>query len=366
MIKKTIGAGLLSLALQGASAQPAVSIYGLADASVGVAKNGQSTIERIDSGVGSGSRLGILAGQDLGGGLRANATLEMGLAFNTGTSQQGGAPFGRQIFVGLSHGDAWNASLGRQYSPLLISMVGADATGQGFWGNTNGSGLGTLQGPTAVAGDAGQNATARISNSLQGSFTQGPFNARLMVAAGDQTANKSGQFVSPSFTYTQGPLMLTMSLSRFNQYAKDIPVGASPAPQSEKLVGATYDFKLVKLHLGYYDFNPSERNKTLAGGTITDARSLWAGIRVPLDTSELILQVMQTRYAMPGGNGTGVTYAAAYEYLLSTKTRLYLSYGLVENGARSKVPLFGATAVVSPSAPGADVSALAAGVIYSF
>lgn len=346
-------------------AQSSVTIYGIVDGSFGETTDGGAHLKRLDSGVAAGNRLGFKGSEDLGDGLRANYLLEMGFAVDTGTLQQGGAAWGRQAYVGLG-GQHWTLSVGRQYAPLLVGLVTADALGQGYWGNTIATGNGILMSPASVAGDGGQGATARISNSIQGTYTVGPLTGKLMVSAGDESSVGGGHFASPAVVYASGPLVATVAVSGFRQYAKDIPGATRAGWQHEALAGVSYDFGVLKASAGYYDFNPSEANKTIAAATLLETRSFWLGAKVPFGIQAITAQVMSTKYKYIGPAGKRTTLALAYEYNLSKRSRLYASYGQVSNNAAGRVPLTGSTTIVSPAFAGADPKALSFGMMHGF
>ena len=101
---------------------------------VGVAGGG---LTRMPSLTGSSpSRLGFRGTEDLGDGLRALYTLEMGFAPDSGSSNQGGRLFGRQAFVGLS-GPWGSVTLGRQYTMLFWSMLDADILGPNIYSSVS-------------------------------------------------------------------------------------------------------------------------------------------------------------------------------------------------------------------------------------
>ena len=137
----TACAGLLgSLVASGAHAQAAppssVTLYGLIDAGVEYVNkvDGKGSLQRMPSNTGSlPSRVGFRGSEDLGNGLRAVFTAEMGFAPDQGTAGQGGRLFGRQAFVGLA--GPWGAvTAGRQYSMLFWSMLDADIIGPAVHG----------------------------------------------------------------------------------------------------------------------------------------------------------------------------------------------------------------------------------------
>ena len=125
-----------TLALAGtaaAQAQSSVQIYGFYDAAVERLSNvnaaGDSLVRmpNLTGGIGP-TRLGFTGAEDLGGGLKAIFTLEMGIAPDSGAFNQGGRAFGRQSFVGLSGG--WGSvTFGRVYTMLGGSIAGVDVIG---------------------------------------------------------------------------------------------------------------------------------------------------------------------------------------------------------------------------------------------
>src|SRR4249920_604342 len=111
-------ATLLALAGTAAQAQ-SVTVYGLLDSGIEYLDKVGATSKSLTRMPGlSGSvpsRLGFRGSEDLGGGLKADFTLEMGLGVDSGTFNQGGRGFGRQAWIGLS--GPWGAvQLGRQYT----------------------------------------------------------------------------------------------------------------------------------------------------------------------------------------------------------------------------------------------------------
>ncbi len=114
-----------------------VTLYGVLDSGVEHITNvgpGGKSLTRVPTNTASvPSRWGLRGSEDLGGGLRANFTLESGIGVDTGSLLQGGRAFGRQSFVGLSGG--WGqVSLGHQYTMLFWSILDADILGPNAFG----------------------------------------------------------------------------------------------------------------------------------------------------------------------------------------------------------------------------------------
>lgn len=359
----------LTFAAFNGMAQGGVTIYGNVDAAVTHANLGNSrTVNGLYSGVGPGGRLGFRGTEDLGDGLSANFVLESGIAADTGTFQQGGIPFGRQIWVGLASGGGWSLSAGRQYSPMAIALLNADTQGNAYWGNLLATGNGLYQTPSATGSDSSFQSSGRVSNSLNTSWSSDGITLRGMVAAGDENARRTGQLIGASIAYEQKQLMLTAAATRVRQFAKDIPDGADPAWQNEWMLGGSYDTRFAKFYTGYYVFNPSERNKTINASTWSKTSSWWLGGKVPMPVGVLMIQTLQTRFDYPlARTGRGRTYSAAYDYPLSRRTSLYACAALLRNNETGVSVLYGAVPILNyPAVAGTDVRVFSLGMRHSF
>jgi predicted porin len=369
-MKRIAALAALAACQMGAHAQSSVTLYGLVDAAVtyGDPGGGASSVKRLDSGVAGGPRLGFRGVEDLGSGLRANFQIEMGFGIDTGTPQQGGVTWGRQAFVGLG-GANWTLTAGRQYSPNEVSITAAEAFAQTYWGSSAGFGIGTLQSPGSgtVLGAGCQGATVRINNSVQGTYTAGPVTAKLMVGAGDENERGSGRMVNPGVTYAAGPLMLTAGYTRIRQCALDIAADASPDWQTEVVLGGTYDFGAAKLFTGYYNWNPSEANKTVTTTTYTNHKVVWLGARVPVGQGNVITQVARLKQTFDGqADATGTLIGLTYEHYLSKRTRVYVSSARLSNNERSRFGITAATAAQPVTGLGADPKVLSLGTVHTF
>jgi predicted porin len=120
-------------------AQSGVTIYGVLDVGLehitNVSNGGGLTREPSNTGT-VPSRLGLRGTEDLGDGLAAVFTLEMGIAPDQGALGQGGRAWGRQSFVGL-RGPWGTVALGRQYTMLFWSLEEADILGPNLYGSSS-------------------------------------------------------------------------------------------------------------------------------------------------------------------------------------------------------------------------------------
>lgn len=139
MKKYLIVVAALAAASAAAEAQ-SVAIYGLLDLPVERLTNvgaAGTHLYRMPGLTGTfPSRLGFRGSEDLGDGLRAVFTLEMGIGVDSGTLNQGGRTFGRQAYVGLAN-DWGSLTLGRQYSMLYWSQFDADILASNIYGSSS-------------------------------------------------------------------------------------------------------------------------------------------------------------------------------------------------------------------------------------
>jgi predicted porin len=127
-------AGSLALASFTASAQ-SVTIYGIADTSVEHLTNvnaAGNSLSRMPTLTGlAPSRLGFRGSEDLGDGLQAFFNLEMGIALDGGTFNNGGRAFGRASNVGLA-GPWGRLSFGRQPN-MTVQALSTHVTGPALY-----------------------------------------------------------------------------------------------------------------------------------------------------------------------------------------------------------------------------------------
>ncbi|SAK49022.1 porin [Caballeronia pedi] len=131
MKKSMLRLAVLTALPTAAIAQSNVTLYGIIDSGLNYTNNVQSArtpsglvggrqfamIEGGSAGL-QGSRWGLRGAEDLGGGLKALFVLESGFYSNNGALNQGGAEFGRQAYVGMTH-SVGTVTIGRQYDPVV-------------------------------------------------------------------------------------------------------------------------------------------------------------------------------------------------------------------------------------------------------
>lgn len=174
-MKRSVAAALAILTVP-SFAQSNVTLYGVADMFYQYT-DGANSLSRLQSGGLSGSRFGLRGTEDLGGGLRANFTLEGGINVDDGTSGQGGALFGRAAHLGLT-GSFGTVTLGRQYSALFAASNEHSAFSSSPAGPSTaliggfGGGYELIRGASATgippqAGASGNGGPIRVNNSIK-------------------------------------------------------------------------------------------------------------------------------------------------------------------------------------------------------
>jgi outer membrane protein OmpU len=164
-----------------APAQSSVNIYGMVDVSVKVVSNyGGGRRIGQDSGDQQSPRLGFQGSEELGNGVRTIFVAETGFNVDTGGFAQGGAPFARQVYLGLSS-PFGTFTAGRQYD-FMVELGAFHPVWQG---------TGTLD---WNLGDNDRVSGQRLDNSVKYVFR----NQKLVAGALYSVSETSGTTRTPS------------------------------------------------------------------------------------------------------------------------------------------------------------------------
>ena len=347
-----------------------VTLYGLIDAGVEVVTNvaDKGSIQRMPSNTGSvPSRVGLRGSEDLGNGLRAVFTAEMGFAPDQGTSAQGGRLFGRQAFVGLA--GPWGAvTVGRQYSVLFWSMMDSDVIGPAVYA------IGSLDSYIP---------NARADNSLVYRGTFGGLQLGAQYSFGRDTVNAGP---SPVGTNCPGESADSKACRQWSLLGKyDTPTwGASLAydrqhgraltsatdtifgnlnssSKTDSRLGLGAYMKLADIKIG-----GGLLRRDNDGDAIKPRSDLWyLGASYPL-TKALTLdgQWVTMRYKnVSDYDSTLLT--ARLSYAFSKRTAVYGQVGHIRNDRRAAVSVSGGAAGSNPAA-GASQSGVIVGMRHAF
>lgn len=327
MNNATLAAALTAALAGTAHAQSSpVTIYGIIDAALQVNdydRAGASNDKGVVSGHRNGSRWGFRGSEDLGDGLSAIFQLENGFSTDTGTLGQGGRIFGRQAYVGLN-GRFGTVALGR----ISTFDGGAFDVFTPIDPFVAGYGINTLASTFSLAGGF------RVDNALLyrtpklGGFQAGWIHS--LQTNGPETPGGNTRLDDFAVSFGAGAFYAaaTYAIGRF---------ASSTGFEDQKAlyIGATYDFKVVKL-LGAYADEKGVRSALISsiGATAdgTDAKAWMLGATIPFGTGNFLVsfQKRDGKQETIGANTYDAdrkVFGLAYEYLLSKRTVVHASIG---------------------------------------
>ena len=310
MKKSLITMALMAACAVPAMAQSSVSIYGVVDAGLEHTNSAGVSNTSIVSGAQSGSRIGFKGVEDLGSGLSTKFVIEQGFNVDTGAEATAGVAFSRQAWLGLSSATMGEVRLGRQETPLYKTVVGIDPFGAGLAGNA----LGILGAGTYTT--RANNAVTYVSPSMSGVTASAQYS--FGEVANQSDANEK---LSANVAYVAGPLMVSgaYSTEKFNAVAQD-------DKKTDYIVGGTYDFQVVKAHVGFAE---STLKNNLTANEIT-ARNYLVGVSVPMGAHTVLASLVQNE-SKGIADTTTQQYALGYTYTMSKRTNVYASLSHVKN-----------------------------------
>jgi len=355
-VPAALAAGFL---LAGAAhAQGSVTLYGVLDASVlylsktenpATGANGGKFIGFGDSGY-SPSLFGLKGTEDLGGGMKANFTLESGINMGTGGfNDSNGNLFGRQAWVGISGGFG-DVKLGLQYSPLFLALYDLDPRL-----SLTGSSLLPWLNNVAGTGIFTRNAVSYTSPLFYG------FQGSVLYAFGNVAGNlQAGKQVSASLKYQWQDLMVEAAYFDSNASPAVDTVPATDVPFEGRLIGASYKLGSLTAKASFTSFRVSggPSNNLYGGGLdymLTPAVDLNGGVWYMTDRNET------SSHAMLGSLGAS--------YLLSKRTTLYAQVGVVRNDGNARLGLVTGEGLSSNNtifAPAGTTTAVDLGIRQTF
>lgn len=331
------------------------SIYGIIDAGIEVGDYGQGSKTRVQSGLGSASRLGFKGERNFGDDLAAYFQLEAGVSIdngqNTGHSSNvsnpgagsassasvnttGVAIFSRNTFLGLRSEKFGDLRFGRDYAPIYSITSPSDpftiggATAFRLWSSAAASRfdnavfyatpkLAGFQGKVAYSAGMENNSRADVgvTGGTPGNSSSGPEN--------------EGKGVSASLTYGKGPLFLGTGYLAFQR------TGTVTAPATENInrtsynFAATYDLGLAKLY-GHYLRGKDTQDGALVN-TSLDRAVWWLGLAVPMAGRHTLRGIYGHLDDRLSSNRDSDHLGLGYEFALDKQTDLYAYYAQVTN-----------------------------------
>lgn len=311
MKKLLIPLAVAGLFASAANAQSTLTTYGIVDMGL-VIDDGARSVEKLSSGVQSGSRLGFKGTEDLGNNLKALFVLETGINADAGGFSPGNVAFARQSFVGVQ-GDFGTVTLGRQYSPLFLTLNQvADPFASGLAGNAQ-----NLMPHAGVRMDNTiKYVTPVIAQGITGELAYGFGES---TTAGDGANRQYGVALG----FSQGPANLRAAYHRKND-------ATDTAHNSYTLLAANWNLEVAKVFVALSDNSTNFVDSTNSRQPIGESRDYLVGVSVPLDK-----HTFTASYIHKDGRSTTIGDAnqlgLGYTYALSKRTNLYAAWAKIDN-----------------------------------
>jgi predicted porin len=306
-------AGVASLGSVAARAQTAV-LYGLIDASASRVKDvGAERRLQLDSGNLQRSFIGIRGSEDLGGGLQAVYRLESYLRVDGGQSGRfdGDAFFAREASVGLS-GAFGTTVLGRTVTPLYAATINFNPFGESAGFSPSARQYFGSRG--VILGDTRWNNSIAYSNNV----SDAPLRINFAANTPEEPAGGPGvgRNLGASIAYVTGPFAVVLAAERIKNSGLAVPAGFDR--QTAYQLGATYDFKLIRV------YGQVGRVKTEAA--VDDQAILYQlGLAVPLGNSLILASYGRSHLKSSVRAVSDRTSSIGYDYFLSKNTDIYIA-----------------------------------------
>lgn len=323
MKKHILAAAALCACASTASAQSAVTIYGIIDAGLTSLDNDgpQGRMTKVDTGQMQVSRWGIKGQEDLGGGYRARFGLEGTLLNDTGGAGVGfGTPtstslFDREATVGIAGGFG-AIDIGRQNIVGIMSVGMADPLGLGF-ASSSPNVLFAAMNNAAVYGPYGANnggTALRQNNSIK--YTSPVFKGlsfAVMRAFGEQSGDaQKSSYQGGAVLYNTGKLAVAGAYARMkNNTNADL--------LTSHAYGIKYAFPAVTLKSTYSmnELRSTGRKIAIFG----------AGADVPVAQQFLVTAAYYNTRRSGDLADDSQQYILIGRYLMSKRTTGYVSIG---------------------------------------
>lgn len=287
---------LLALSSTGAWAQ-SVTVHGLLDLSVGRTQAPGGTATRaVDSGKMTTSHIGLRGDEDLGGGLKAQFTVESFLRADTGAAGRfdADALWGRNAFVGLSSAHAGSVAFGRITTPLFVQTLLNNPFGDSFGYSPS---IRHVFASGTVTGDSAWNDSVRYVSPRLGGLTM-----TVHAAMGE---SNGGHNLSATGSWVDGPFNAGLTW-------QSVEKGATVADTTTWQLAAAYDFGVAKT---FGQLTKVDNDTTGASFDI-----LGLGAAVPVGAGKVLAQWGRLK---PATGATRTTVSLGYDQYLSKRTDVY-------------------------------------------
>lgn len=370
-MKKTLIALAALAAVGTASAQSTVTLSGIVKGGVAQTKYSGGPAGTNGSGlaVADGSSRFILSGsEDLGGGLRANFQIDNRFRLDDNGAAPTSNPVGTgNSFIGLS-GNFGSVQLGKLDTHYCqgVDSHGSRATALtasscAILGYVNVGGVNTAIGQLTRTTNALRYTTPNMSG-FTAQLTYSTAQGGSEGVVGD--AGK-GRAISGNVNYAAGPIRAGLTV--WNSKSESRVAGAAQADQKAYSAMANYNFGMGTVGVAFD--RSTSINGTIGAATVDSKRTSWSvPVTFQLGTGTLLATYSRAN-DVNGVADTGANlWSLGYEYPLSKRTSLGVSYVKLTNKAAAAYQLYTLTALVGhgAAAVGQDASQFYVGVRHTF
>lgn len=313
-----VGLAVMSLYGSGAFADSGVTMYGVIDTFVGsVQTPGTHSAWAVQGGGLSTSYLGFAGSEDLGNGVKAIFTLESYFQPPNGTygNFPGDAFFSRNANVGLTSVRYGTLRLGRLAPNLFVEAVKFNPFANSF--NFSPMMLQTYRsfGTLGVLGATDwNNAVAYMSPNFGGVHVGGIYSFGNEAGAAGIHKNSLVATLDRGHFAAAAVYQYINYSSAAGDIATALPAIEGLSSQSVLMLGASYDFSLVKLYGEYMHTHNSAQTENVNVDTAQ------VGVSVPVGRGSVLGSYA---YSTASSGDRRNTFALGYDYPVSKRTELY-------------------------------------------
>jgi predicted porin len=315
-----------------------VQVYGLVDSGVEYLTNTNAagdSVVRVPTLSGSlPSNIGFRGAEDLGGGLKALFSLEMGYAVDTGTLQNGGRLFGRSAWVGLQ-GRYGTLMLGRMINMTYIANLRSNVLGPSIHSYPN---LDTYL-PNARS-DNTIGYIGKFSNLTVGATYSTGRDATSVVAGPASTACP-GELGADSKACRQVTAMMAWDTPKYGMAMSwDVLNGGPNAGFG--LTRSDYDDRRAGIN-GYVMVDKiklaaSVLDRKIDAAADTDTRLVQVGLSYPF-APNFVLDAQVAQLDVSRSDNDSTMAVARVTYSFSRRTATYVSLGRIDNDGLAAISL---------------------------
>jgi predicted porin len=367
-MKKTLIALAAVAATSAAFAQSTVTIYGKLDQgyarSIGAAKG---EIKEA-----AGSRLGFRGTEDLGGGLKANFQVDTRFRMDDNGAAPTASPLaGGNTFVGVSGGFG-NVQMGKLDTHYCMGSdshgtraTALQASSCGVLGYVNGSGAGQ-----AIANASRSTNVVRYTAPTMGGLTvQGTYSFAQSGSEGAVGKTSGGNAAHIQGVYAAGPL--TVGASMWQAKGEDQTSTVARTGQKATTLMANYNLGIATIGLTY-DKSALRAGAANAAFIDTERTITSIPVTVPMGAGTALFtysKASNTKTAGVTNANTGATLlSVGYDYALSKRTSLGVSYAKLDNKTSAGYALYTQSALngTPANAVGTDAAQFYLGLRHAF